>query len=504
MQQEASRKLNFQAQRTMRVAQELYEGINLGSEFGGVQGLITYMRTDSLRVSAEAQDSARTYIMEKYGESYCPKTPRVYKSKANAQDAHEAIRPANPMLLPASIRKQLSADQYKLYKLIWERFIASQMENAEFATVAAEITAADYLYHASGNTLKFPGFLALYEESTDEPTADDATGLPVLTDGENLGSKSVSPLQHFTEPPARYTEASLVKFLEDKGIGRPSTFAPIVSLIIARGYVARDGKSLVPTPIGEITTKLMIEHFPDIVDYTFTANMEDDLDEIANGKDTIEGLLSSFYEGFSKELARAEEAISKDSIDVPVEETEILCELCGARMIVKNGRFGKFAACPNYPTCKNTKPLTKPSAEAPEKKQEIASFKCEACGSDMVLRSGRYGDFYACVKYPKCKFTKQKVKSTGVKCPKCSADIVTKWGKNRTVFYSCERYPECDFSSWDMPTLEVCPDCGGNLYRKKGKNYLFCRGEDCKYRREVEPGAVNDSTEDADRSKTDL
>ena len=401
--------------------------------------------------------------------------------------------------MPASIRKQLSADQYKLYKLIWERFIASQMENAEFATVAAEITAADYLYHASGNTLKFPGFLALYEESTDEPTADDATGLPVLTDGENLGSKSVSPVQHFTEPPARYTEASLVKFLEDKGIGRPSTFAPIVSLIIARGYVARDGKSLVPTPIGEITTKLMIEHFPDIVDYTFTANMEDDLDEIANGKDTIEGLLSSFYEGFSKELARAEEAISKDSIDVPVEETEILCELCGARMIVKNGRFGKFAACPNYPTCKNTKPLTMSSAETPEKKQEIAPFKCEACGSDMVLRSGRYGDFYACVQYPKCKFTKQKVKSTGVKCPKCSADIVTKWGKNRTVFYSCERYPECDFSSWDMPTLEVCPDCGGNLYRKKGKNYLFCRGENCKYRREVEPGAVNDSTEDAER-----
>ncbi len=499
MQQEASRKLNFQAQRTMRVAQELYEGINLGSEFGGVQGLITYMRTDSLRVSAEAQDSARTYITEKYGESYCPKAPRVYKSKANAQDAHEAIRPANPMILPASIRKQLSADQYKLYKLIWERFIASQMENAEFATVAAEITAGEYHYHASGNTLKFPGFLALYEESTDEPMADDATSLPALKDGEKLGCKSVSPLQHFTEPPARYTEASLVKFLEDKGIGRPSTFAPIVSLIIARGYVARDGKSLVPTPIGEITTKLMIEHFPDIVDYTFTANMEDDLDEIANGKDTIEGLLSSFYEGFSKELALAEEAISKDSIDVPVEETEILCDLCGARMIVKNGRFGKFAACPNYPTCKNTKPLTKPSAELPEKKQEIASFKCEECGSDMVLRSGRYGDFYACVKYPKCKFTKQKVKSTGVKCPKCSADIVTKWGKNRTVFYSCERYPECDFSSWDMPTLEVCPDCGGNLYRKKGKNYLFCRGENCKYRREAEPVAVDDSSENADR-----
>ncbi len=487
MQQEASRKLNFQAQRTMRVAQELYEGINLGPEFGGVQGLITYMRTDSLRVSAEAQESARAYITEKYGDKYCPDTPRTYKSKANAQDAHEAIRPANLSILPSAVRKHLSADQYKLYKLIWERFVASQMENAEFATVSAEITAGGYLYHAAGNTMKFPGFLALYEESTDEPLDTVSAKLPALAMGDLLTCENVLPVQHFTEPPARYTEASLVKFLEDKGIGRPSTFAPIVSLIIARGYVAREGKSLVPTPIGEITTKLMIEHFPDIVDYKFTATMEDDLDEIANGKDTVEGLLSKFYAGFSKELDRAEEAISKDSIDVPVEETDIICELCGAKMIVKNGRFGKFAACPNYPACKNTKPLNKTAESSSEKEPEIASFKCEECGSDMILRSGRYGDFYACVRYPACKFTKQKVKSTGVNCPKCGAEIVTKWGKNHTVFYSCSRYPECDFSSWDMPTAETCPRCGGILFRKKGKNYLLCKGEKCNYRRDMTP-----------------
>ncbi len=487
MQQEASRKLNFQSQRSMRVAQELYEGINLGHELGGVQGLITYMRTDSLRVSAEAQDSARAYILEKYGAKYCPETPRVYKSKANAQDAHEAIRPADTAILPSMIRKSLTSDQYKLYKLIWERFVASQMESAEFATVSAEISVDEYLYHAAGNTMKFPGFLALYEESTDEPVAAEATMLPLLKDGEKLTCRALSPLQHFTEPPARYTEASLVKFLEDKGIGRPSTFAPIVSLIIARGYVAREGKSLIPTPIGELTTNLMIEYFPDIVDYKFTAMMEDDLDEIANGKDTVEGLLTEFYADFAKELARAEEAISKDSIDVPVEETDIVCDLCGARMIVKNGRFGKFAACPNYPTCKNTKPLTKPRETAPEKEPALAPFKCEECGSDMVLRSGRYGDFYACSKYPACKFTKQKVKSIGVDCPKCGAEIVTKWGKNHTVFYSCSRYPECDFSSWDMPSAEKCPQCGGILYRKKGKNFLLCKTDKCGYRREIEP-----------------
>ncbi len=497
MQQEASRKLNFHSQRTMKVAQELYEGIHLGSEYGGVQGLITYMRTDSLRVSVEAQDASRAYIREKFGDKYCPEKPRVYKTKANAQDAHEAIRPANVNILPAAIRKQLTNDQYKLYKLIWERFVASQMESAELATVSADITAAGYLYRASGTTVKFPGFLAVYEESTDEPnTEDEDTKLPALSEGEALLCKEILPLQHFTEPPARYTEASLVKFLEERGIGRPSTFAPIVTLIISRGYVSRQGKVLSPTPLGEITTRLMIESFPDIVDYKFTANMESDLDEIANGKDTVEGILSRFYEGFARELEKAEEEISKDSIDLPVEETDIICEHCGSRMIIKNGRYGKFAACPNYPECKNTKPLNKNGEVAQAKEPEIAPFKCETCGSDMVIRSGRYGEFYACSRYPECKFTKPKVNSTGVSCPKCGADIVTKFGKNRTVFYSCARYPECDFSSWDLPTPEKCPQCGGILYRKKGKNLLVCKSDGCDYRRECEPMQSSSDTEE--------
>jgi len=486
MQQEASRKLNFHSQRTMKVAQELYEGINVGSEFGGVQGLITYMRTDSLRVSGEAQSAALAYIREKYGEKYCPDTPRVYKTKANAQDAHEAIRPTNIAMEPTAIRRHLSADQYKLYKLIWERFIASQMENAEFATVNAEITADRYLYRASGNTLKFPGFLAVYEESTDEPTEKDDTKLPPFSEGDTLLCRTLLPKQHFTEPPPRYTDASLVKFLEDKGIGRPSTFAQIVTLIISRGYVAREGKTLVPTPIGEITTKLMIEAFPDIVDYKFTAQMEEKLDSVAGGHATMENILTEFYRDFKVELERAEATIEKESIELPVEETDILCDLCGARMVIKNGRYGKFAACPNYPSCKNTKPLTK-AGTAEQKEVKLAPFKCEVCGSDMVVRSGRFGEFYACSRYPECKFTKQKVRSTGVQCPKCGGEIVTKWGKNRSVFYSCVRYPQCDFSSWDMPTAEKCPKCGGILYRKKGKNYLMCKENACDYRRDVEP-----------------
>ena len=487
MQQEASRKLNFHSQRTMKVAQELYEGIHLGSDLGGTQGLITYMRTDSLRVSTEAQDAARSYIREKYGDRYCPESPRVYKTKANAQDAHEAVRPTNFALEPAAVRKALTNDQYKLYKLIWERFIASQMESAELATVSADITAASYLYRASGNTVKFPGFLAVYEESTDDPkSGEDDSKLPAFAEGDTLVCTALLPQQHFTEPPARYTEASLVKFLEDKGIGRPSTFAPIVTLIISRGYVAREGKALVPTPLGELTTKLMIESFPDIVDYRFTAQMEDKLDGVASGASTMEEVLSGFYKSFAAELEKAESTVSKENIELPVEEADMICEQCGARMIIKNGRYGKFAACPNYPTCKNTKPLNKPGADT-AKAPEIAPFKCEVCGSDMVLRTGRFGEFYACSRYPECKFTKQKVKSTGVACPKCGADIVMKYGKNHTVFYSCSRYPECDFSSWDMPTTEKCPQCGGILYRKKGKNLLVCKTDGCSYKREVEP-----------------
>ncbi|MBE6569546.1 MAG: type I DNA topoisomerase [Ruminococcaceae bacterium] len=493
LQQEASRKLNFQSQRTMKVAQELYEGINLGSEFGGVTGLITYMRTDSLRVADEAKAAAKEYICEKFGEKYYASKPRVYKSKANAQEAHEAIRPSNMRLEPTQIKKMLTSDQYRLYKLIWDRFVASQMESAELSTVQMDITNNGYLFRSSGYTVKFPGYMAVYEESTDEADKEEkSTRIPALNEGESLNALSIEPEQHFTEPPARYNEASLIKFLEEKGIGRPSTYTPIITLIISRGYVKRDGKSLVPTPLGEVITRIMCEQFPDIVDYQFTASMEDELDDVENGSKTMLNLLQDFYAVFKKELDAAMENVSKEDIEIPEEVTDIECEHCGAKMVVKNGRFGKFAACPNYPACKNTKPLTKSGEVLVEKVPEIAPMKCELCGSDMILRTGRYGSFYACVKYPECKFTKQKVKSLGVKCPDCGGELLTKYGKNRTMFYSCENYPNCKFSSWDMPTNEKCPQCGDMLLRKKGKNLNVCRNAECGYKAEAAEEPADD------------
>ncbi len=496
MQQEASRKLGFQSQRIMRVAQELYEGIHPGAENGGVQGLITYMRTDSLRVSVDAQNAAREYITAKYGEGACPKAPRVYKAKAGAQDAHEAIRPANVSLEPAKVHKYLTVDQYRLYKLIWERFVASQMESATLNTKTLELECAGYMFRASGYSVAVPGYMAVYEESEDEDARADTHDeqrdlrIPDLAEQERLAAQNVVPQCHFTEPPARYTEASLIKFLDEKGIGRPSTYNTIITTIVSRNYVTRDGKSLVPTPLGEVTTKLMKENFADIVDYAFTAQMENELDEIEGGNADMVAVLEKFWQGFSRELEQAEKTIGKGDFKLPVEETDIICEKCGAKMVIKNGRYGKFAACPNYPTCKNTKPLEAAKPEATEEKPEkkppvVADFKCELCGGDMVQRTGRYGSFFACANYPTCTFTKQKTKELDVPCPKCAAKILIKTGRNKTVFYSCERYPACDFSSWDMPVAEKCPDCGNILFRKKGKPVLVCHEKDCGYRREV-------------------
>ena len=497
MQQEASKKLNFQSHRIMRVAQELYEGINLGSELGGVQGLITSMRTDSLRVSAEAQQAARELIAVKYGQAYAPETARVYKARSGAQDAHEAIRPARVELEPLKIKKYLTPDQYRLYKLIWERFVASQMESAVLNTVAADFDAAGYIFRTSGYTVAFPGYMAVYEEAEDESAEKDEhrevkdLRIPAICEGEHFACDHVDPVQHYTEAPARYNEASLIKFLEEKGIGRPSTYTPIITTITARNYVTREGKAFVPTELGEITTRLMKENFPDIVDYQFTAGMENELDHIENGEMELDALLHSFWNDFKDELESAEEKIQPGSYELPVEKTDMTCEKCGATMIVKNGRFGKFAACPNYPACKNTKPLIAPetTSEGEDEGKNvpvIADFKCEVCGADMVLRNGKFGAFYACSKYPECKFTKQRTRELGVNCPKCQAKLVTKYGRNRTVFYSCERYPDCDFSSWDMPVKENCPNCGKMLFRKKGKPMLICHDKDCGYKREVE------------------
>ena len=498
MQQEAAKKLGFQSQRIMRIAQELYEGINVGSENGGVQGLITYMRTDSQRVSAQAQEEAKNYINGKYGESYSPKTPRTYKMKAGTQDAHEAIRPSRIDLEPAKIKKYVTADQFKLYKLIWERFIASQMESAVLSTVTADFECAGYVFRTSGYTVDFQGYMAVYEESEDDTrrAADEVSEqknirLPDVKEGQDVKFCGTDPAKHFTEPPARYNDASLIKFLEEKGIGRPSTFATIITTIIARNYVKREGKSLVPTPTGELTNKLMKESFPDIVDYAFTAQMEDRLDNIENGGITMNSVLADFWKGFETELEKANDKMQNEELEIPVEETDIICDKCGRKMIIKNGRYGKFAACPGYPQCKNTKPLVKEKdtdeeGQTEEKKQIIADFKCEKCGSDMVQRTGRFGSFFACVRYPECSFTKQKTREIGVPCPKCGSKIVMKTGRNRTVFYSCERYPDCDFSSWDLPTNEKCPDCGEMLFRKKGQSMLVCRAKDCGFKKPYE------------------
>ncbi len=492
LQQEGSRKLNFQSSRVMRVAQELYEGIHIGSELGGTQGLITYMRTDSQRVSVDAQNETLALIREKYGEKFCPKTPRVYKSRAGAQDAHEAIRPVRVSVEPQMIKKYLTSDQYRLYKLIWDRFVASQMEAAELDTVNAEFACGDYIFKASGYSVAFRGYMAVYEEAEEENqvAADEIREvrdirLPDIREGQMLASEKNEPTRHFTEAPPRYNEASLIKFLEEKGIGRPGTYAPTISTILARNYVAKENKAFVPTSLGEVMIRIMKEHFPDVVDYQFTADVENDLDNIEKGKEELDLVLADFWKDFSKELAEAEKQIGKINVELPVEETDIICEKCGAKMIVKSGRFGKFAACPNYPNCRNTKPL---EAKEPTEKPEVADFKCEKCGGDMILKKGPYGDFYACANYPTCKFTKQKTESLDVPCPKCGSAILKRYGRGgKSLFYSCERYPACDFSTWDLPTAEKCPECGELLYRKKGKNaMLICHNAECGFKKKPE------------------
>ncbi len=494
MQQEASKRLGFQSQKIMKIAQELYDGLNLGHEFGGVQGLITYMRTDSLRVSDVAQNSAYEFIKEHFGDESVPKTRRVFKTNANSQDAHEAIRPSNVYITPKKIKKMLTADQYKLYRLIWERFVSSQMAPAVLDTVTVEIENNGYIFKSGGYVVKKQGYLSLYvedksDEKNQEPDDVNLNKLPNVNEGDILITKSIVKEQHYTEPPARYTEASLIKFLEENGIGRPSTYAPIISIITSRDYVKRDGKLLVGTSLGDVTTSFTKQYFPEIIDYEFTAQMEESLDSIARNENTINGVLSGFYDRFEKELEYAHEAIkSSKKLEVPAEESNVICDKCGSVMIYKSGRFGKFLACPGFPECRNTKALDKEGNILPvaQKKAEAAGFKCELCGGEMIVRSGRYGTFYACSNYPTCKFTKQKIVELGVSCPICSSKIIARHGKGRVLFYSCERYPECDFSSWDMPLAETCPNCSSILYYRKSKKSVICKKHGCDYKREEE------------------
>ena len=428
LQQEASRKLGFRSQRTMKAAQELYEGVEIPKM--GAVGLITYMRTDSLRISDEARDAASAYIGEKYGPKYLPESPRVYKTKNNAQDAHEAIRPTMAELSPDRVKESLTGDQYKLYKLIWERFIASQMANAEYDTVSADISAGDYLFKASGFSVRFDGFTVLYEEGKDGDEEKEGV-LPPLEEGDPLTLKDLAGSQHFTQPPPRFTEASLIKFLEEHGIGRPSTYAPTITTILARGYVEREGKALKPTALGEVTTKLMEDHFAEIVNVDFTAHMESDLDKVEEGREDWHDLLESFYAGFSKTLEKAETEMDGKRIKIPDEETDVVCELCGRKMVIKTGRFGKFLACPGFPECKNTKKL---------------------------------------------------VKESGGICPLCGGKVLTKKSKTGKTFYGCENYPNCDFVTWDVPLTETCPDCGSTLFRTTGRlRRVHCLKPGCGY-----------------------
>ncbi len=429
LQQEASRRLGFQARRTMRVAQELYEGVDVKG-YGAI-GLITYMRTDSLRIAEEARQEALAYIGETFGNEYLPEKPRFYRARKGAQDAHEAIRPTTPSLSPEKVKDSLSSDQFKLYRLIWERFTASQMANKVLDTVAVDIAAGSYLFKASGNTVKFKGFSAVYEMRMDD-AKEAGKPLPPLQEGDALEVQKLEGSQHFTSPPPRYTEASLIKTLEENGIGRPSTYATTITTILSRLYVERDAKQLVPTPLGEVTTKLMREHFPDIVDVDFTARMEGDLDKVEAGSEDWVQMLHAFYSVFDTTLKQAETDLGDVHMKVPDEVTDVICERCGRHMVIKNGRYGKFLACPGYPECKNTKPI---------------------------------------------------VQETGAFCPKCGGRVLAKKSRSGKKYFGCEHNPTCGFMTWDTPLKETCPKCGGSLFRKRG-GVVYCAKEGCGYTRE--------------------
>jgi len=428
LQQDASRKLNFQTSKTMQVAQTLYEGIDLGKEYGTV-GLITYMRTDSLRISDEAQKEAVSYIADNFGGEYLQ--ARQFKAKKNAQDAHEAIRPTSVAINPDKVKSKLTNDQYKLYKLIWQRFVASQMTPAVFDTVTAEITAGDDIFRATGSTLKFKGYTAVYTEGTDEKE-EKSHKLPALQKGDKLSFEEIEDKKHFTQPPARFTEASLVKELEENGIGRPSTYAPTISTIISRGYVARSKKKLVATELGIVTADLLKNNFEDIVDVEFTADMEDKLDLVGEGKLEWKKILKEFYPEFVKDLENAHENVAK--ITIKDEESDVVCEKCGRKMVYKLSKFGKFLACPGYPECQNAK----------------------------AIRN-----------------------STGVKCPKCDGEILVRRSRKGKTYYACEHLPKCDFMAWYEPVKDKsCPECGG-LLLKKNERKIICNTEGCGYEEKI-------------------
>jgi len=432
MQQEASRKLGFQSRRTMQTAQQLYEGVDVG-EMGAV-GLITYMRTDSLRVSKDAQDAAANYILENFGQEYLPAKRRSYAARGKAQDAHEAIRPSMPELTPAQVKPYLTSDQYKLYSLIWRRFIASQMAQNEKDTVTVDLKAGRYTFRANGYSVRFDGFTRVYTEGRDTD-GEEETALPDIMESSVVKTTDCQGNQHFTEPPARFTEATLIKAMEENGIGRPSTYTPTITTVMSRGYVERNGKILQPTPLGEVTTKLLSDHFETIVDVDFTAHLENDLDKISEGDAQWVDIMTRFYDVFKTSLDKAEKEMEGTRVKVPDEETDIVCEQCGRKMVIRTGKFGKFLACPGFPECTNTKAIT--------------------------------------------------VETQGT-CPECGGRILEKKSKRGRKFFGCENNPKCGFMTWDEPTGEKCPNCGSTLFKKTGRfSKLYCQKENCGFQKEV-------------------
>ncbi|MGH7852042.1 MAG: type I DNA topoisomerase [Candidatus Binatia bacterium] len=500
LQQEAARKLGFQPRRTMQLAQQLYEGIELGNE--GSVGLITYMRTDSTRVSADALAAVRQHIQGQYGKAYVPGKPNTFRSKKGAQDAHEAIRPTSLEYAPERVRRYMRRDLFQLYSLIWDRFVASQMVPAVYDQTSFEIPVKEAMFRATGQQIKFDGFMKVYiegrderaqqadgadEDASDEPQEIDGV-LPDLQKGDALNLLSMDPRQHFTQPPPRYTQASLIKELDEKGIGRPSTYAAIISNILDREYVwQNEGRSLAPTDLGFLVTDLLVESFPDILNVEFTAGMEDQLDKIEEGKEKWTKAMKRFYTPFSRDLKKAE----KEMRDVKRQEvpTEIDCDKCGAKMVIKWGRNGEFLACPQYPECKNTKNFKRGENGAIEiAPEEEVNETCGECGRPMLLRWGKFGKFLGCSGYPECKNIQplEKPVDLGIKCPECKDGNIkerkSRWGK---VFYGCDKYPECKFASWDKPMPTPCPDCDSPILVEKvtkraGRTHR-CYKKECGY-----------------------
>lgn len=465
LQQEANRKLNFTARKTMMVAQQLYEGVNIKGE--GSVGLVTYIRTDSFRLSEEALSLAKEYINDRYGSKYYKQNiyTKSKKSENKVQDAHEAIRPTYIDKDPESIKESLTNEQYKLYSLIWKRFVASQMTEAEYDVTKVLFNSNDNIFESRGKVLVFDGYKAVYKYADD----DESKMLPELIESENIEIVKINPEQHFTQPPARYTEASLIKDMEEKGIGRPSTYAPTITTITSREYVVKEKGYLLPNDMGFLVTEMMEKYFSSIINEKFTKEMEEDLDKVASGNTPWKKIIEDFYKEFKVYLDIAEKEMEK--IEIKDEVSDVECEHCKALMVIKKGRYGKFLACPNYPECKNTKPLDE--KEAAEETNEV----CEKCGSKMLKRKGRFGQFLACSNYPECKNTKPIIQEIDVNCPLCNHKIAIKYSKSGRRFFGCSNYPDCKYISWHEPTNQKCEKCGGMMVMKN--NELTCINKNC-------------------------